>query len=173
MPALKCRQYILIISTSKATGTDLPERKLQMHGMVNPWDDQNKHETLSKVAEFKYRHKTRDGHYEDSLPTLNQDTIKVSSPYPSWAQEAKVRERMKHETSLTGLLLFFTYTSGRVRVEGSARPKRGSPFQAKQQADVTVACRLQPQVPHLILPILSGTFKNLSRRQEMQKWDSL
>ena len=51
---------------------------MQQHGLINPWDDSNKHETRSKVAEFKYRHKTREGHYEDSLPTLNQDTIKVS-----------------------------------------------------------------------------------------------
>jgi hypothetical protein len=70
--------------TSKAAGTDLPERKLQQHGMVNPWDDSNKHDTRSKVAEFKYRHKTRDGHYEDSLPTLNQDTIKVRGIFGLW-----------------------------------------------------------------------------------------
>jgi hypothetical protein len=50
-----------------------------MHGMVAPWDETNKHDTHpSKVAEFKYRHKTRDGHYEDSLPTMSSDTVSVS-----------------------------------------------------------------------------------------------
>ena len=71
-------------SASKATNTDGPERTLQMHGMVNPWDSTDKHETHpSKVAEFKYRHKTREGHYEDSLPVLNQETIKVGLSYYS------------------------------------------------------------------------------------------
>lgn len=50
-----------------------------MHGLVTPWDETNKLDTHpSKVAEFKYRHKTRAGHYEDSLPTLSTETIKVS-----------------------------------------------------------------------------------------------
>lgn len=31
----------------------------------------------SSVAAFKYRHMTREGHYEDSLPTLNEEHVSV------------------------------------------------------------------------------------------------
>ncbi|WVR09315.1 hypothetical protein IAU60_006380 [Kwoniella sp. DSM 27419] len=49
-----------------------PARKLMSTGMVNPWESSDKHDTHpSQVAQFKYRYKTRDGHYEDSHPTLN------------------------------------------------------------------------------------------------------
>jgi hypothetical protein len=45
------------------------------NGIVNPWDDQAKHDVApGSVAAFKYRHRTRDGHYEDSLPALNSET---------------------------------------------------------------------------------------------------
>ncbi|WWD19360.1 hypothetical protein CI109_103819 [Kwoniella shandongensis] len=48
-------------------------RKLAQTGMVQPWDNAAKHDTHpSSVAQFKYRYKTRDGHYEDAHPTLNQ-----------------------------------------------------------------------------------------------------
>ncbi|WVW85253.1 hypothetical protein I302_107291 [Kwoniella bestiolae CBS 10118] len=50
-----------------------PTRKLMSTGMVNPWDAQNKQDLgPSQTAQFKYRYKTRDGHYEDAHPTLNQ-----------------------------------------------------------------------------------------------------
>ncbi|WVO14591.1 hypothetical protein L204_102226 [Cryptococcus depauperatus] len=48
-------------------------RKLMASGMVNPWDSSEKLDTHpSSVAQFKYRYKTRDGHFEDGYPTLNQ-----------------------------------------------------------------------------------------------------
>ncbi|KAL7424778.1 hypothetical protein Q5752_000462 [Cryptotrichosporon argae] len=51
-----------------------PARKLMSRGVVNPWDSVDKHDTHpSQVASFKYRYKTRDGHMEDSHPTLNED----------------------------------------------------------------------------------------------------
>jgi hypothetical protein len=37
--------------------------------------------TNSQLAAFKYRHQTREGHMEDSLPTLNQDVRDVSLSY--------------------------------------------------------------------------------------------
>lgn len=68
-------------------------------GVVNPWDSTDKHDTHPsyvplitshplyadqdrQVAAFKYRHKTREGHMEDSLPTLNTDVRNVSSSLP-------------------------------------------------------------------------------------------
>ncbi|WVF67680.1 hypothetical protein IAT40_002439 [Kwoniella sp. CBS 6097] len=57
---------------TKASETE-PQRKLMADGMVNPWDNKNQHDTHpSQVAQFKYRYKTRDGHFEDAHPTLNQ-----------------------------------------------------------------------------------------------------
>ncbi|RSH85712.1 hypothetical protein EHS25_003853 [Saitozyma podzolica] len=50
------------------------QRSLVRGGMVNPWESTDKQDTHpSAVAAFKYRHKTREGHYEDSLPALNED----------------------------------------------------------------------------------------------------
>ncbi|WVQ74169.1 hypothetical protein IAR50_003762 [Cryptococcus sp. DSM 104548] len=50
-----------------------PHRKLMSTGMVQPWDNASQHDTHpSSVAQFKYRYKTRDGHFEDAHPTLNQ-----------------------------------------------------------------------------------------------------
>jgi len=34
--------------------------------------------TISQLAAFKYRHQTREGHMEDSLPTLTQDVRDAS-----------------------------------------------------------------------------------------------
>jgi hypothetical protein len=42
---------------------------------VDPWSSH------SAVAAFKYRHKTREGHYEDSLPALNEDVRNVSEAW--------------------------------------------------------------------------------------------
>ncbi|WWC90370.1 uncharacterized protein L201_005303 [Kwoniella dendrophila CBS 6074] len=49
-----------------------PTRKLMAEGMVNPWDANKKQDLMpSQTAQFKYRYKTRDGHFEDAHPTLN------------------------------------------------------------------------------------------------------
>jgi hypothetical protein len=55
------------------------------NGIVNPWDDQAKHDVApGSVAAFKYRHRTRDGHYEDSLPALNSETKVVRMVRTQW-----------------------------------------------------------------------------------------
>lgn len=41
--------------------------------------------TNSQLASFKYRHQTREGHMEDSLPTLTQDVRDVSHLYPTYS----------------------------------------------------------------------------------------
>ncbi|CAK9784601.1 hypothetical protein CC85DRAFT_270110 [Cutaneotrichosporon oleaginosum] len=62
---------------SKTTETGL-DRSMQARGMVNPWDDESKHEVQAgQTAAFKYRYKTRDGHMEDGYPTMNVDVRKV------------------------------------------------------------------------------------------------
>lgn len=61
-----------------------PVKKLVSTGIVNPWDSADKLDTYpSSVAQFKYRYKTRDGHYEDAYPTLNQsmEHLKDNNPH--------------------------------------------------------------------------------------------
>ncbi|RXK36931.1 hypothetical protein M231_05764 [Tremella mesenterica] len=62
---------------SKASEPE-PHRALVQNGMVNPWDHKDSHDVHpSSTAMFKYRHKTREGHMEDSLPALNEDVRKL------------------------------------------------------------------------------------------------
>ncbi|KAK1920996.1 hypothetical protein DB88DRAFT_501821 [Papiliotrema laurentii] len=58
--------------TKKSTQPDAA-RQLMRHGVVNPWDDESKHDTGGAVANFKYRYRTREGHYEDHAPALNTE----------------------------------------------------------------------------------------------------
>lgn len=80
---------------TKKTTEPEPHRQLMANGVVNPWDDTKGHDThpslvsirsvlhpltlpsRSQLAAFKYRHKTREGHYVDSLPTLNEVTVRL------------------------------------------------------------------------------------------------
>ncbi|ORX38161.1 hypothetical protein BD324DRAFT_619807 [Kockovaella imperatae] len=65
--------------TRKASEPE-PHRQLMANGVINPWDDQSKHDTHpSAVAAFKYRHKNRDGVYEDSLPALNTEVANLKN----------------------------------------------------------------------------------------------
>lgn len=62
---------------------------MQTNSVVQPWEANTDthpryvislivHDlTISATAAFKYRYKTRQGHMEDSLPTLNEDTRTV------------------------------------------------------------------------------------------------
>ena len=77
---MPCRHALTIANPSMKKGSE-PEahRKLMQNGVIYPWDDQSKHEAGGAVGAFKYRHKTREGHYEDSLPTLSQEIRTVST----------------------------------------------------------------------------------------------
>lgn len=70
---------MLTSSATKATGIDDPAKALTQHGLVAPWESSDKHDTAGKVAEFKYRYKSREGHMMDAAPTLSSQTVKVSS----------------------------------------------------------------------------------------------
>ncbi|WRT68731.1 uncharacterized protein IL334_005711 [Kwoniella shivajii] len=60
--------YFFMTKASEPDAT----RQLMATGVVNPWDNKNKHDVHpSQTAQFKYRYKTRDGHMEDSHPTMN------------------------------------------------------------------------------------------------------
>ncbi|ORY32148.1 hypothetical protein BCR39DRAFT_524347 [Naematelia encephala] len=55
---------------SKTTEVE-PHKKLVRDGIVHPWDDASKHDTHpSQLAAFKYRYKTRQGHFEDADPAM-------------------------------------------------------------------------------------------------------
>lgn len=57
-----------------------PDAERRFVGRVNPWEKEDQHDTApGTVAAFKYRYKTRDGHMEDAMPTMNVDVRKVSA----------------------------------------------------------------------------------------------
>lgn len=82
-PALYPLSFILVgiagvtgyFAMQKAFEPDVERRFSQR---VNVWDGEDKHEVEpGTVAAFKYRYKTRDGHMEDAMPTMNVEVRKV------------------------------------------------------------------------------------------------
>lgn len=57
---------------TKASNPDPAKAFMQTNSVVQPWEA-NTDTHPSATAAFKYRYKTRQGHMEDSLPTLNED----------------------------------------------------------------------------------------------------